>query len=601
VLERISWVHHAAVGGTVLGVSALALFGLIGEPEHPERFDAKQVTVWPVGGEAVRIREVVDQDFGTTERRGYQRFVPDDFGRPTDVTASSPDAPDNLDVVPMVGEVRLRIGDPDVTLTGQHRYVLEFTLPQAQLSSGMLALDIIGTDETLETGRFEVIVAGMRLADPVCSVGRAGAVGGCDLVADGDVYRAVVSPLAPGRGITIGGRITEFTTVALPDLPDLPDRRDPHPRRALALGLLPVGLATSAFVYTRRSRRGRNEVFLGGAADAAFGALPAPVPGGTSSDDASGAPVRLVTDRRMGDLATIEFAPPTGLEPWEGAVLLSERISDDTVAAWFSGLAGREAITLNADGATARLGWGPRRHELDRDTERLLATVLRSTRTVKLGTYDKKFAELWSAVRTLQDRRIKASGWWKHQAPQSGDHLGCSVWPVLVFTMMMVFGFGSLLMALIGLLSNIPFAIVFAVVASGLTARVMYRALLPARSATGSALALRTESFRRFLDASEGQHVQWAWERGVLREYTAWAVALGEADAWNKALKSSNLPEASAVATSPMLVHSMRSSLTSTTVAPSSSSGSGSSGFSSSSSSSGSVGGGGGGGRSGSW
>jgi uncharacterized membrane protein YgcG len=596
VLERITWVHHAAVGGTVLGVSALALFGLIGEPQHPERFDAKQVTVWPVGGEALRIREVVDQDFGTNERRGYQRFVPDDFGRPTDVTASSPDAPDDLDVVPMGGEVRLRIGDPDVTLTGQHRYVLEFTLPEAQLSSGMLSLDIIGTDETLETERFEVVVAGMRLAEPFCSVGRAGAIGGCDLVADGDVYRAVISPLEPGRGITIGGRITEFTTVALPDVPDLPDRRDPHPRRALALGLLPVGLATSAFVYTRRSRRGRNEVFLGGAADAAFGALPAPVPGDTSSVDASGAPVRLVTDRRMGDLATIEFAPPTGLEPWEGAVLLFERIDDDTAAAWFSGLAGREAITFEADGRSLDLSWGPKRHELDPETERLLQTVIPSNTAVRLGTYDTTFAQLWSAVRTLQDARIKSSGWWKHQPPRSGNHFGCSAWSLVMLVLIIAFGFSSALMAAIGLFSNIPMAIVFAVLATGLASRVAYRSLLPARSATGSALALRTESFRRFLDASEGQHVQWAWERGVLREYTAWAVALGEADAWNKALKASNVPEATGTVSSPMLVHSMRSSLTSTTTPPSTS-GSGSSG----SSSSGSVGGGGGGGRSGSW
>ena len=44
----------------------------------------------------------------------------------------------------------------------------------------------------------------------------------------------------------------------------------------------------------------------------------------------------------------------------------------------------------------------------------------------------------------------------------------------------------------------------------------------------GSALALRTESFRRFLAASEGRHVQWAWEHGLLREYSAWAVALGD-------------------------------------------------------------------------
>ena len=66
--------------------------------------------------------------------------------------------------------------------------------------------------------------------------------------------------------------------------------------------------------------------------------------------------------------------------------------------------------------------------------------------------------------------------------------------------------------------------------------------MLPALTATGSALALRTESFRRFLQASEGRHVEWAWKQGLLREYSAWAVALGAAQAWERALKGSSVP-----------------------------------------------------------
>ncbi len=66
--------------------------------------------------------------------------------------------------------------------------------------------------------------------------------------------------------------------------------------------------------------------------------------------------------------------------------------------------------------------------------------------------------------------------------------------------------------------------------------KVAYGSMLPSRTATGSALALRTESFRRFLASSEGRHVDWAWEHGVLREYSAWAVALGAAEAWSRAI-----------------------------------------------------------------
>ena len=101
-----------------------------------------------------------------------------------------------------------------------------------------------------------------------------------------------------------------------------------------------------------------------------------------------------------------------------------------------------------------------------------------------------------------------------------------------------------------------------------------------------------TESFRRFLAASEGRHVEWAWSQGLLREYSAWAVSLGAADAWGKALAASNVPPSELYGYNPLLVHSVSRSFASSRTAPSR----GGAGASS-----GGVGGGGGGGSSGSW
>ena len=153
----------------------------------------------PAGEDGLRIREVVDQDFGDADRHGYRRIIPNDFGAPTEVTASSPDAPADVFIDDRGYETEIRVGDPDQTVSGQHRYVLTYTLPDARLSTGELALDIIGTDETLETERFEIVVTGLELDDPLCNVGGSGAAGGCELERDGDVYRAVISPLEPGR------------------------------------------------------------------------------------------------------------------------------------------------------------------------------------------------------------------------------------------------------------------------------------------------------------------------------------------------------------------------------------------------------------------
>ena len=126
-----------------------------------------------------------------------------------------------------------------------------------------------------------------------------------------------------------------------------------------------------------------------------------------------------------------------------------------------------------------------------------------------------------------------------------------------------------------------------------------YRPLLPVRSAAGSALALRAESFRRFLEASEGKHVDWAWKHDLLREYSAWAVALGAADAWGRAIAGSTVPPQQATLYSmPLLLHTNSGAWnqTHTKPAPAGSSSGGSSGFSG-----GSSGGGGGGGSSGNW
>ena len=92
-----------------------------------------------------------------------------------------------------------------------------------------------------------------------------------------------------------------------------------------------------------------------------------------------------------------------------------------------------------------------------------------------------------------------------------------------------------------GWISSPPGALAFGLVVPVLAAYAVYRTLFPVRSATGSAFALRAESFRRFLKASEGRHVEWAWKQGLLREYSAWAVALGAADAWERAMHASSV------------------------------------------------------------
>jgi uncharacterized membrane protein YgcG len=594
--------RHGVVGASIVAGSALTLAGVIGVPEHPERFDAKQILVIPAGPDGVRIREVVDQDFGSHDRHGYERIIPNDFGVPTDIEASSPDASADVHVdqttVSDTPVTRIRLGDPAVTVSGQHRYVLSYTLPDAQLSSGQLHLDLVGAGTDAETGHFEAVVAGMTLADPTCSAGAVGANGGCTLAQSGDTYRATIEPLAAGDGVTIGGTVSAVGTPADVAVPALPARRPDDNPIPLAVAMLPIGLASAGAVFELSRRRGRNEVYAGGAADAAFGATGGPLPPPGSPPP----PTRLVPDSQMAALATTEFVPPKGIDPWQGNVLLRERIDDDTVSAWFSGQAAHDVITISRNGDdTVVLGRGPKFDHADPADAPILQQLFDGDDTVELDGYDRDFATAWRAAKAEIQRSIGTSGFWT-RLPPGASRAGCAGTmsaPLVIFlAVWLLIGAGSIVSAGLGLFRSPLGGILFGIVVPAVTAAAMYHTLLPARSAAGSALALRTESFRRFLEASEARHVEWAWKHGLLREYSAWAVALGTAETWQRAMAATSVPPAE-MSTGPLLLWTMAPSFHSGFTPPSSSGGGG--GWGGGGGFSGSVGGGGGGGSSGSW
>ena len=558
--------------------------GVLGQGVHPERFDAKQLVVAPLG-DGVRIREVVDQDFGNHQRHGYERVIPNDFGAAADVTAFSPDAPDDLSVVNEGYQTRIRIGDPDTTIDGQHRYVLTYTLPSAQLSTGQLALDIIWPDEPFETGRFEVVLTGFELRNPLCNVGRGGTSGGCTLQQVGDEYRVVFQPLEAGDGITVGGQIVRTFTPAEVAVPPIPARRgDASGLLVAGVGVTGVGAAAGTFLLARRL--GRNKVAGGGAADAAYG---------------GGGPALLMSDSAMEDFVTTEFVPPPSMTPWEGAMLLRERVDNQTVEAWYATQIAKEALVLQP-GSPATLAAGPKLQMLGgEDRARLNALVSGSTPTITLDKYQPRLASLTAKVRKAQIAKAKKSNWWEKFPPGSQVHF-----PAAVSGVVAVAALGVVLAVWAGWRQHVLVAFGVALGGTAAVAMAAYLPLLPVRSVQGSALAIRVESFRRFLLASEGKHVDWAWQQGILREYTAWAVALGAADAWGRALAASTIPPPQmSQFTAPLLAHTYWSSLQTSSRMPSSNSGSGGSGgwggggFSGFSG--GSVGGGGGGGSSGSW
>ena len=125
--------------------------------------------------------------------------------------------------------------------------------------------------------------------------------------------------------------------------------------------MIPVGLAGAACAYFLNRRRGSNDVAgAGGAADAAFGGLPAPDPGRW---------LRSRRDRRAGDRQGTgpdgdhRVVPPRGLDPWQGRALLRESVDDQTVLAWFSDMVACEALVITGSGDDMNLALGSK-HDL---------------------------------------------------------------------------------------------------------------------------------------------------------------------------------------------------------------------------------------------
>jgi hypothetical protein len=173
----------AAVAGGVL----VAIGGLVG--------DAERVTQMWVGMELApvgepRVTEVIDYDFGSVgEKHGIFRTIPG-LTPSSPVTVRSDSAPAGIAArtveVFSSGEQgqRLKIGDPSITITGRHRYLLAYELPRSEVLDGsdQLRWDAVGTGWSVPVGVAQVHdVDPWDLQPTSCSAGTTGTYGGCVL------------------------------------------------------------------------------------------------------------------------------------------------------------------------------------------------------------------------------------------------------------------------------------------------------------------------------------------------------------------------------------------------------------------------------------
>lgn len=563
-----------------------------------ERVASMQLTAQVVARSdgPTRVHEIIDHDFGSaTGKHGIFRDLPDE---PIDPKVSSPDAPDDLLVGPTpfdspVSGTRLRIGDPLTTVSGRHRYDISYGLDTLVDDTGRFAWDAVGTGWTVPIENTTIeIVAPWTFEDLECFEGTAGSTTACTVEQPqpGRLV-ATVHDLAAAEGVTIRGtRGAALTAAPSLSTPAAPPADDGAGLLAPAAVAALVALAGAAPASRLVRRAGRERVYTGGAADAAFGPgrfdrtpIITAAPGGDRVNEE-----RLDIDD-LHAMATTEFAPPRGVGPAEGGVILDEGVQPRHQVAWLLTRAIDGSVDMTEEKSKITL---TRKDFGDPAVAPLLDGLFGGRTEFALGKYDKTFASGWGAVAGSLERWSKDSGLWDLDGDRRRVRVRLlGIAAMIVGALLVVVGaYQSATKGASWLVLN---GIGAALGGAGLAA-VIRGWELRVRTPRGSGLWLQIESFRRFLADSEAQHVEQAARLGVLREYTAWAVAVGEVDHWAKSLAAAGRQLDPATSSFVHMAPLLMSSTSASATAPSSSS----SGFSGGG---GSVGGGGGGGGGGSW
>ncbi len=610
--SRRKWdVFWLGVVSVVLGAGA-TVAAMAGDTERISSYWTSAV-IGP--DDTADIVEVIDYDFGPRQRRGIFRDVP---GLPETATVevTATDAPDDVTLLDRGSETRIRIGDPDITVTDRHRYTIRYRLdtlvagvhpddddpfeesralldeetdaaPAAPMPPRYVAWNAVAADWEVPIEAAEIhVVDRFELTDLECNQGRFSARGGCTVTQIEPGHLVVTtSDLDSRNGVTIVAR----RQAPLAEAPAVPDAPAGEPDDDGSGWWLPgiVALVASILPMVGISRlvrhAGREEVYAGGAADAAFG----PPAGETL-------PVVTMDADELAQLATIEFEAPRDLSATAGGIILRERVETRHQMAWLIECAIREEIEIEGEGKDMHLRRGAATpHPTVAPT---LDAMFDGRSEIELGKYDETFSEAWKGLSSELDEWWKHSGLWQPDGHRRRRQaIGYGFLATLV---------GVALMALGGVMAArsdsawLGMVFVGAAFGGGGLAAMLRSWELPVRSAEGSSRWLQVESFRRFIANSEVRHAEAAARMGLLRQYTAWAVALDELDHWNDAVQAAAIDPAvrSSMSAGDIAFVSMAPSLSrataSTFTAPSSSGGGGGGGG---------VGGGGGGGGGGSW
>ncbi len=554
---------------------------------------------------SILVRETIDYDFGGSRRHGIYRDIPVRFPyddaydrvyplRVLSVEASA-GAPAEYDLEDVDGYERIRIGDPDRTISGRHVYTIEYRVDGAMngfRDHDELYWNAVGADWEVPIERATARVsAPAGITGTACFGGPAGSTLSCDRASvDGGVAVFSQKGLYPYEAFTV---VVAIPAGVVPTPKPILEERW-SPARAFAVTSATAGAASALLILFMVGfgrliwRAGRDRRYVGSQVDVVMGSA--------VGED------QTVPLFERGE-APVEFAPPDGLRPGQVGTLIDEAANPLDVSASIVDLAVRGYLVIEE---IPNKGWfGKPDWKLTRkrdaegllEYERLLLDGLFEDGTeVKLSELRTKFSQRFKKVQDALYEEAVANGWFARRPDKVRRF-----WGGVGVGVSLVGGAFVYVAARWTHLGLVPIPIVVAGILLMVGARWM-----PRRTAKGTGLTRRVFGFRRVIETTETDFSKFLERENLFSRFLPFAIVFGCTEKWAKAFASlgEQPPDTLSwyVSTQPFVFAAFSETLDSFTVTTagtitSTPAGSGSSGFGGG----GFSGGGGGGGGGGSW
>ncbi len=529
---RIAVVSIACIAAMWVPASAWAQF-----TEQIDRYDVR-IDIGTDG--SLRITETIDYDFGISERHGIYRDVPtrleydDTYDRDYPLTVEEVTASDGASADYEVegiagGLTRIKIGDADETISGEHRYTIVYRVEAAMNGfeeHDELYWNAIGTEWSVPILRASVqVTAPASISATACFQGPLRSNLECAVQrTDGDRARFAHTGLGPYDGLAIVVALPKGSVTST--APILTERWSIQ--RAFSIspvtgGLAGVMLAGSlGAVGALLWRSGRDRRFRGSPIDQVMG-----------NPDGSDESVPLFD---ADSESPVEFAPPGDMRPGQMGTLVDEQANTLDVSATIVDLAVRGHLMIQEipkEGWFGKPDWTLIRLEESAEglltyERRLLDGLFRDGAEVTISALRNTFATRLAGVEESMYVDAVNRGWFRvrpdkvRESWRNRGILLLLVGAALTFVLARWTHFGLL---------GIPVIVAALVMVIG--AKHM-----PSRTANGTAMLRRVRGFRRVIETAETHMSQWAEKEMVFTRLLPYAVVFGCTDRWARAFEA---------------------------------------------------------------